>query len=118
MKGGGADLPVREGPLWGGTANQALFWRSGHGCSGDRITGSGGRYRFFQNIQAKQAFNAVENLFARTAADQTCTQLQLVMGDPECRFAMRTLGCERHVSGLAAELSGQGDPAFVLGPDR
>ena len=39
---------------------------------------------------------AIEDLAAAAAADQAAAQLQLVIGDPKCRLAKRTLRRQRH----------------------
>jgi hypothetical protein len=79
-----------------------FFWRSRECRSGLRFRSSalgdlrGARAHEF--FGAQQVFDAVEYLLACAAADQSGPQLQLVMRDPECRMAMRTLGSERHCS--------------------
>jgi hypothetical protein len=47
-------------------------------------------------VRPEKIFDTVEDLLAGAAAYQAGAQLQLVMRNPECRMAMRTLGCERH----------------------
>jgi hypothetical protein len=49
-----------------------------------------------QVLRPQQVFYSVEDLFAGAATHQSRTQFQLIMRDPECRLAMRTLGRERH----------------------